>query len=206
MFARDHMLETTATGFASHKTTGFKAITRGAIFAVVQAKAGVKPGVVKEDLIKALMLAGLSNGTANNYTSRCLTVARFFRWEATLNAAVSFEENADTIAPYVVALWGEINEIKKTGPLAERPETAPKSRKTGDAPEAPVSLAAAAPVQLGGAVKVMLANATAEQQPGIHAALLSGMDTQTLVDLQAAIVSELASREAAAREPMAQAA
>ncbi len=181
MFNRANMIETTASAFASMKTTGFKAITRGAIFCIVETKAGLKPGVIKEDLVKALMGAGLSSSTAANYASRCATVAAFFRWE--LDDSKSFVENAEEIAPAVATLWGEINEIKKTGPLAERAAVEPKIRK-GDAVPAdgPVAIADATPQQLG----------------EVTGKRLSELDYQTLLDLKVLITDEIARRDAEA--------
>src|SRR5438034_11171358 len=100
------MLKETSTSFLSATTSAFQAITRGAIYAKVSEAAGVKSGTIKEALIKSLMDNGLKNSTAQNYTSRCLTVAAFFRW--TLDDTLTFAANAEAIFPQVAALWGEL--------------------------------------------------------------------------------------------------
>jgi hypothetical protein len=179
MFNRANMIETTASAFASMKTTGFKAITRGAAFVIVETAAGLKPGIIKEDLVKALMGAGLSSSTAANYASRCSTVAAFWRW--TLDDTKTFVENCDEFAPAVATLWGEINEIKKTGPLAERAVTEPKPRAKAEPGD--VKVPVLEPAQFASELSRRL----------------SELDTQTLVDMQAAIVAELATRKAATR-------
>jgi hypothetical protein len=112
LFDRSTILETTVSGF-KYKGTGFIAITRGAIFVVLEKRTGARAYVIREQLTKALFMV-FALSTSMNYTSRCLTVAEFWRWP--IDESKSFADNADHIAIAVAALWGEINNIKKSGP------------------------------------------------------------------------------------------
>jgi hypothetical protein len=116
LFDKSNILKLTANGFR-YQGKGFVAITRGAMFAVLEKNAGANSYVIREQLIRALVEV-FAVSTAMNYASRCLTVAQYWRWH--IDESKSFVANADEIAGAVERLWQEVNNIRKSGPPASR--------------------------------------------------------------------------------------
>jgi hypothetical protein len=171
IFDKANLLELTARGFR-YKGSGFTAITRGAIYALIQVEAGVRNQIVREELTVALATV-MAVSSARNYASRCLTVSEFWSW--TYDDGKSFSDNADEIAPAVAALWGgDINLIKKSGPpkLADRPAA------------------------LQNHVAVALHEVTPEELGMLVTRRIHDLDYQTLLDLKAAITVEIVRRDA----------